>query len=491
MALSEVQNNILDPGMGLAEPGGAEFTYMGTCSAGTANFMYTFSTPQAAQATLGEGPLAEAVCHHLATEGGSVNAVRLTGSVAGAAGSVTKVGAGGGSTGTITVAGEAYDAYQVTVEVITSGALGVAEFRYRLDKSDTDLSGGSWSEVLLVPSGGSYAIPRTNLTITFVPGAGPVVFEDGDVHTFSCTAPFYGTTDVANGFAALNGLPRNGVIKLCGEAADTADGATIFASLSTQMAALETGKQYFYALMNAGNDTPANYKSDFAAAFSSRITVLYGNVNMPSAKPFPGWGVPSMPLVTRGGARLVHDGATVSDDPERYATGPEEGVTAVEHDERTASVALNNSPDKAVVLRTYPGETVYRFAHFWVKSAPGSDYRYAQHRRVMDLACATTYAALLPYLSASFRILKDGTGRIDPRDKKDIEAEVQDALDSALVRVRNLDGRPHVSAVGFRVDGEHNILADEELPCTTALVPLVYPKLIKNTIGYAVSLGGA
>jgi hypothetical protein len=498
MTIPNVTQTIIDPGLGLAQNRDAGFIWMGISSSGTANTVYTFSNPRSAQDTLGHGPLVEGVCHTLSTEGvgGPVRAVRLTGSIVGTAGAVAKTassGAGDPSTGTITVSGTPYDAYQATVEITGTGTLGDAEFRYRLDKlSATDLITGTWSQSILVPSGGgAYAVPNTGLTLTFVPGAGSVFFKDGDMHTFACTAPYYSTTNLGDGFAAIAAASyRRGVVALAGNAASTSAGAAMFTAFQSQLAALVNSHQYFRGIMNAGIGTASDAKSDYAGVSPNRrATKCFGTANTITYKGFAGWGAPDMEASVHIVARSAF--GTVSDDPARFSSGPEGSITSqgVSHDERTASIAVDEAPHSFATLRTFVGEAGYWVTNVPLTSPPGSDYVYIQHGRVMDLACATTYGALLPYLSTSVRVQEDGT--IDPRDKVQIEDDVQRQLDAALMHPRNLDGKSHVSGVKFTIDGSYNVALNNTLQCNTAVRPLGYLKHIDNFIGYALNLSAS
>ena len=91
MAIPSITQTIRDPGLGVTPDAITAFLYLGTSSAGTVNTVYAFGNPSDVIDTLGQGPLSEDLCYHLAIAGGPVYAVRLTGSVAGAAGEADRV----------------------------------------------------------------------------------------------------------------------------------------------------------------------------------------------------------------------------------------------------------------------------------------------------------------------------------------------------------------------------------------------------------------
>ncbi|MGW8285754.1 MAG: DUF2586 family protein [Candidatus Deferrimicrobiaceae bacterium] len=486
MTSPAVNLTVLQNGLGIVQAASTTPLLMGCSSAGTVNTVYDINSLSSVVSTLGQGPLAEVAALVLGLVGGPVKCMRLTGTTAGAAGSVTATLVGT-ATGTITVANAPNDAYEVTIEIITTGTLGTGEFRYRLDRASTDLTIGTWSEVLTIPSGGTFVIPNTGLTLTFVPGAGAVFFEDGDVHTFTCTAPLFTTTDLASGFAAL-GSEQFAFIGLVGTHASASDGATMFAALDTHMTALTTTYQYAGAIMESGNDTAANAKTAFLSSASAegRISVGVQFGYRSSLKPFAGWGFPK-----RSSAYdMIYKAAqyTVSDDLARFPGGALTGQLPNElpYDEAASGTLANT---KLSSLRKFVGQPGVYINNAFIKSATGSDFYLWQHRRVMDLACYTAYLALLNFLSTSFRTLTDGTGRIDPRDAARVNARVNDALDAALKDPHNLDGIPHVSDVLYTTDETTDVANTDTITGTVAIARLGYSKTINVTLGYAKSVG--
>lgn len=482
MSSPSVNLTVIDPGLGTTQQATNTPLLMGCCSAGPVNTVQSFNRINQVTSTLGQGPLAELAALALQLAGGPIKVMRLNATTAGAAGAVTATPIGS-STGTVTVAGAANDAYEVTIEVLSTGALGVAAFRYRLDKaSSADMTGGTWSPPLVIPAGGTYAIPNTGLTLTFAPGAGPVIFEDEDVHTFVCTAPLFSTTDLAAGIAAV-GTEQFAFLGLIGTHATAADGATMFAALDTHMVSFSNKYQYARAIMEAGNDTEAAVKAAFASVASSRIAVLSGTTNRASAKPFVGWGSPKMSSAAEAvRAAMV---ATLSDDLARVASGSAPGVTAISYDEAATGTLADT---KISAMRTFVGRPGFWLDNVWLNSQPGSDYDLWQLGRVMDVACFTVYQAMMTFLSSSVRTTSTGT--IDPRDAIRIEEVVKDALDVALVDPSNSDGLPHISARNFTIDQTTNVNQSKEIFGDVAIRPLGYAKTITATVGYAVNVGG-
>ncbi len=136
---------------------------IGVCSSGTQNVLQSFSDLATLKSTMGQGPLVEAAALALATSvrgrgARPVYLMRVIPSTVGACGAVTKT-AVGASTGTVTVAGAAYDAYQVRVLITRTGTLNVGAFKYSLDGGD------NYSAEITIPGGATYVIPESNVNI--------------------------------------------------------------------------------------------------------------------------------------------------------------------------------------------------------------------------------------------------------------------------------------------------------------------------------------
>jgi hypothetical protein len=404
--------------------------------------------------------------------------MRLTGSTAGAAGAVTKT-AIGTATGTITVAGAAYDRYSVRIEIMKTGTVAVGQFRYSLD------GGTSFSEVLTIPSGGTYAIPRTNLTLTFVPGAGAVFFELGDFHTFSSTAPLYSTANLATGITALLLSPLEftfGV--LTGEHATAAAAATMFAALDVHAASLATAFKFARWIMDAGTDTTANVITAVAAVSSSRIALVYGDATLATSKSFTGWGNPSQAALVCAAGK-AHS-ALPSTDIARVASGALTGVTAITHDEFRTEVL---DAVKVSTLRTWQGRAGFYVCNLRLKSAAGSDFLYFQHGRLMDIACSTVTKG--QQMMSSISVRTNGDGTIDERDALRLEKPINAALSAELLEPDNAEGtKGHVSALQYRIRRDNNVQTTFTIRSKVAIRPLGYAKQLVTELGYALNVGG-
>jgi len=379
----------------------------------------------------------------------------------------------------VTVAGAAYDRYSVRVEITKTGTVAVGKFRYSLD------GGTTFSEVLTIPSGGTYAIARTNLTLTFVPGAGAVFFELGDFHTFTCTAPLYSTANLATGITALLASPLQftfGV--LTGKHATASAAATMFAALDVHAASLATAFKYSRWIMDAGIDTTANVITAVLAISSTRVAMVYGDATLASSKSFTGWGNPTMgALVVAAGK--AHD-ALPSTDIARVASGALTGVTAITHDEFRTEVL---DEVKVSTLRTWQGRAGFYITNLRLKSPAGSDFLYFQHGRLMDIACDTVAKA--QQMMSSISVRTNGDGTIDERDALRLEKPINAALSAELLEPDNAEGtKGHVSALQYQIRRDNNVQTTFTIRSKVAIRPLGYAKQLVTELGYALNVGG-
>ena len=479
---------IKDPGLGLIDIAPSTPLLMGISSAGTATELVSVQSPTDAVAAFGQGPLVEDACRVLSEAGGPVLMCRLNGSVAGTNSSVTATPIGAG-TGTITLSGAPYDSYDAEVEITKTGTLGTAEFRYSLDAHRTTGPNGveippTWSESITVPSGATYAIPNTNITMTFVPGAGAVYFEDGDVHTWTSTEPYYAVADLDAAGDVVRLLANQWrLIHLAGQAPSAAGAATMAAGLDAEMSAEQTLFRYARGFMETGAESTSTTIAAFAAFESKRVSLSYGKCVRLSLKPFVGWSTPKRSILAEITARATAE--QISTHLGRVASGALPGVMWISHDEfqvGTMDVARFST------LRSWPGRNGFYITRARLAAPAGSDFKMTHNGFVMDVACNTVATALAEWANKSFRTT--ATGTIDPKDAADIEASVLRQLRAQLTEPVNAEGkRGHVSALNFTVDLTNNVLTTNTINTEVAIRPLGYGEYFVTQIGFALDVG--
>ena len=461
---------ILDPGLPAVVPGVTAALVMGTSSAGEANKVYSFTQPKDVVDTLGQGELPEALCYNLNVAGGPMFGVKLEAGIAGVAGAVAKVGTG---TGTLTLGGAPYDAYTLKVLITKGGALGVAEFTFTLD-------GTTWSDVLTVPAGGSFAgiAGLTGLTLTFTGD-----FVQGDLHSATCTAPFYNPTNLADGMnAVLDSNVDFAFIQLTGEPATAAAGKILAAALDVHCLSLFNQARFVRAMLSVGVDQ-ANSITEYAGYASGRVLGVYHRCTMLSSKPMAGWSVIERPFVNPVAARAA--ASLISTDLGRVASGALPGVVGIGHDEARSPML---DAKRFTTSRTVQGKPGYYITNGRLMSAPGSDFRYWQHGRCMDAACRTAWIVQSVLIGASCRTV--GPGTIDPRDAARWEGPIRTALDETLMSPDDAEGtKGHVSGFKYSIDRTTNVLASDSIYTDVGIKPRGYAKFIYTRLSYTTNTG--
>jgi hypothetical protein len=437
---------------------------------------------------IGYGPLAEDVALALSQRGGPVYFIRhdsvenkaltaqaLTPSAAGPA---------------ITITGTPNDRYALKVEIMLGGARGTATYRYSLDAHDSDAAPITWSQTRVSPSGGTYVIAGSGLTLNFPVGT----YVLGETYTYETIPQEPGTVDLALVAAVVAALPALDLSlwHLSGSQPDETTGSAVAAALQAHLTTMTTSFRYMRGFCDVGSvDTAANVLTEAANWTAARVCPAYGFVLRSSLAPFEGFAFRKTSCVSGIGVRAMK--VEISTDLARTADGPDEGVEKIFFD---GFYTQTLDAVKISTMRTWPGIPGFFIANGNLKSAFGSDFQYVQHGRCMDVACRTTYVAQQQFSSDSLRTIGEDVaeepsrpvGAIDERDAKSIEQIVQNSLDDALMRPNNARGVPgHVSEVVYAVDLSVNLITTGQLVTTVGIRPLGYAKVISTTLFFTLT----
>jgi hypothetical protein len=413
---------VLDGANGLAADRGDRIQVkIGTSSAGTANVLESISAVGDLVSKFGQGPLVESAAMVLSEAGGPIYCMKVAGSVAGTAAApvATKTG-----TATLAVGGAPYDAYEVVVKIVRGGATliaGTATFKYSLD------GGRTYSGELAVPTSGIYAIPNSNLTLTWTYTSGTAFVAD-DQWTSACTAPGYSTSDLATTITALLADPRTWFLAhVVGIPTDLAGARALFAALATHMATAAASYRFARALMEAPFDTDANLLANttgFGDLADLRVAVGAGPANIIS--PVSGRSY-KRNAAWRAAARAQK--LAPSQDLGEVAAGPVPGIVSLGRDEQ-ATPGLDAG--RFITLRTIINRSGYYLTRGRLFAPAGSDYTLLQDGRVMDIACSVARDRALAFLNSRFATNPDGT--IEDTAAKGVEAVIDDDLRNQIVR---------------------------------------------------------
>lgn len=453
MALPDVNVNIQDGALGVLLPSndGASLK-IGVASSGTVNTIYSLTTLKQVKDTFGGGPLAEALATHISMSGKPVYAVRVNASVAGTIGAITKSRA---LSPTITAAGTVVDAFEVIVKIAGAGDLGVATFQYTLDGGD------NYSAETVVPSGGTFLLPTTGVTVTFPAGS----YQVNDTYTFSTVAPAYTMSDLNAAIDVVLADKREwGFMHVVGAASPT-----IFAGVATRLAEATSVFRYAFAVLEAADDTDANLISAYGNSNDVRIGVVAGYVEQLS--PLTGRSHKRSAAWTYCG-RLA--AIPPQEDPGRVLSGSLPSITALYRDE-FANPGLDAA--RFTTLRTIIGRSGYWVTNGKLMAPEGSDYDLVQNRRVMDKSCRVARNAALQFLNDNVAV-DPATGYILEQEAQAIEAFIRAQLIAAVISNGN------ASDVQVIVKRDNNILSDRTLYVTIRVLPVAYLKFIEIDIGF-------
>lgn len=450
---------------------------IGPCSSGVKESrIYTFGNAADVQSTIGYGPAQEAaqLFMSLAPAGfGSVDVIVANG----AGEAITTVSA---TSPTITPSGTPYSSYDLRAEVATTGITGSAKFKYSLD------GGNTYTENIQMPLVGTYTIPNTGLLLTFAAGT----HTAGNSCHFDIQGPQMSTTHLANCITTLSTSNVTHTVILPADlAVSPVSGAALFNAMDGHLTSLDnTYSKYTQAVVGVGGESkkfnrsasltggayiPLTVKANItgsAASTGNFISAVAEQVNTYLASPQPGFSRPRRPFAWSYAAECHAVGSNISKNP---SVDKIRRVETPSYDDYLDGTVYHD--EKIVAPRTMPGEAGIFCNQGKLKSAANSTYDIWPKGRVTSRAAEVVRAATRPFLNQHVRVLTDGTGRIDPRDKVRIETAVNKALRAALLTPSNEQGsQGYCTDVLFSINGETNILSTGALEGTTMIIPFAY-----------------
>ncbi len=468
-SIPDVDVRLEDGALGLIDTSSSKTTAkVGVASGGVPGRVYAFNDRETLQATLLGGPVTEAAADTLAEDGGTVLVVPTAASVASTIGAVVRTGsAAGPTTPTLSVTGPAKDAFEVIVDIVQSGALGMGSFSVSVDGGD------NYSPETATPIGGTYALEGTGLTLAFGPG----VYVAGDRYTFSTTAPGFSATDLFGAFDALLADARRWkLLHVVGSPSTGSDGdraaggAAIAAATAVKMAEAQKQKRYSRAIVEAPDVPDAALVAAYGTLVDPRVAVAAGAIEHLSAltgkiqRRSAAW-----PIATRAAK------VPISEDLAWVGAGPlPASVRSLYRDERRTP-ALDAA--RFLTLRTFVGRAGFYVTNPRTLAGKTSDYALLQNGLVIDEVCAAAYDAMLPYLSGKIPV-DAKTGRVDPIFAKATDDRILGKVGAAVLQPG------HVTALSVLMNRTDNLLSTRKLRWKVRAVPYAYPKEIEVEIGF-------
>lgn len=352
------------------------------------------------------------------------------------------------------------DVFDVTIEIVTDGALGAGSFSYSLDGAN------SWSPTIAIPLGGVYAIPGAGIVLTF---AG--TFTDDDTYSFVTTAAGFSAGDVSAAMDVITGLSTEwGHVHVVGQASSAAGAAVMATTLDTKLTAAETAFRFAFGVIECpSTEADSALLLAFAAFASRRVMVCAGDAAVQS---------PLTGRIHRRNAAWVVTARLALIDPHVDPAWVGQGhLPMVQSLYRNEAQTPGLDEARFTTLRTHIGRPGYYVTNGRMMAPGGSDYTYVMNRRVMDRACQIARAAELPYLNQDVNVDTE-TGKIDEKAAQQFEADVNGQLKAGVV------GPGYASGSRVVLSRDANLLAGEEAEVTVRIVGKAYLKGISTSIGF-------
>lgn len=462
----------LDNQLGIIDPGGERLAICGACSAGPFETPGIYARRSDVVATFGEGPMVESACYELEQTGKAVVLCRTNITTNGGYGAVDSSLKTGTSVVTANAGTQPYDDYEVYFKVTLGGTIstGPISYVYSLDGGRTLSAEQSLGTAV-------FALLPGNVRLNFAAGT----LVTGDIVTVRTTAPIWNTAQLTTALTALQNTENQWGICLI-EGQVVAGDVSAIATAGTAMENIGEEKTFVasFRVPNIG-ETEAQYKTAFDTAFGSsvadRLVLCAGGAEIQSP-------ISSRQYLTR----IARDIATalVSVNPgvdiAKKKLGPRPAAVRIKdagnnpkHHDELLNPGLDDS--RATTYRTWRRSRGVYVNNPRILSATGSDFKYAQHRRVMN-AARTIVRNFLEIFASDDLLVNKTSGRILESEAADIDSVINDALRDGLIDTRDC------SDAVFQLSRTDNILSTFTLSGALRVTPLAYPKTFNVTVAF-------
>ncbi|MBN2546566.1 MAG: DUF2586 family protein [Spirochaetes bacterium] len=396
----------------------------------------------------------------------TVYAKALTGSTAGTVSAVTSVKTG---VGDITVAGDPRNEYDIQIMIDVEGGLNEAVFHYVID--------GKESKKITVPNTpGTYAIPNTGLTLTFVPGTPEPEeesYEAGDVYFFSTTAPTATNADILEAVNELLIQKKDFSILAIAGKSDKA----LWTALNTLLLTEEGKNNFKMAVCEARYLGSTETIDDYVTALCGsekpdssltrvQIVALHCEINDVDGQ---------VDVRSPAGHYCGHLAAvcSVQERPGKVKLGSITGLNKIYPLDEVNDAHLSSLDDAGYVTPvTYNGKSGIFFSRGRMMTELTSDFKNVPERRVLDKALTLVYEKQVEFLNDDVNVNK--------KDGSPEGLEYFKAYSTMPLKDMIRDGE--ISNYELTIPEGQNILTTETLEFELGVTPKGYLGIIKGTI---------
>lgn len=407
---------------------------------------------------------------------GAIVEIETTAPILASAGEVTDNTAGT-STPTIDSSTHPNDDYEVYIEFVTGGTIGVTgiTYKYSLD------GGRSMSAVQALLTADSIIIPNSGgIKVDF--SAGTIIA--GDNLAFPTVAPRWNNTELGTALDALKASSINWRdLHIIGPL-DPSAKAIIDAKFTSFENSGLFKTWHGNVRMPIGDESEEDYFTSLESAWEDEFTVTgqicAGACDIVSGVSGRKYKRPISHAVVSKQAS-VKEHINIAAVKKSDGGGPLPGVSIKDangnpkhHDEST-NPGLDDL--RFTVLRTFSRRQGVFVNRPRIFSSPGSDFYLVPHRQIMNLMKRVSREFLEERLSKPLRVSKT-TGFILETEALEIESGGRARLRDALL------ADPMASDVSFTVNRNDNVLSTKKIRTQQRAVPLAYPEIIESEVGF-------
>lgn len=466
-----------DGALGSLPVGTKRLAVVGVATAGTTAVPAAYARTKDVQTAHTRGPMPELAAYWIQNYRAPAITVRTGQSTAAAKDAIDVTGVTGTSVATATGGTLSDDDVEAVFKVVTGGTIGVAGITYQWS-----LDGGrTMSPITALGTANTFVFPNSGgLGFSFAAGT----LLANDTITQRAYAANFNASDLGAALLALKNASYDWDVCVIVGPVDS----TLFDAIASARAANPEKTFVCHARNPNAGETSAAYKTALDAIFSSKadtgIVVCAGACEATSGLTFRSLRRPSLFGIA---PRLCS--VTEEVDIALTTLGALPGISIRDangnpkHHDESVNPGLDDS--RFSTLRTWDGKQGVYVNNCRILSASGSDFEFAQHRRVYNLARRTLRMYFEDRLSKPI-LVSASTGFILEAEALEIEAGA-DARLRAVLRAKpkcsggGIDGK---AARFCKLSRTDNLLSTKTLTVQGAVIPLAYPKAINIDLGF-------